>query len=1256
MSELTPFVPRLLLDWQAEETGSMWREVDGTLVFMDISGFTAMSERLSKKGKVGAEEVTDIINATFTDLLRVAYEVEGSLLKFGGDALLLFFEGDQHALRACYAAAEMRSALQSRGRIQTSAGSVSLQMSVGINSGEFQFFLVGSSHRELILTGPEATWTVLMESAAGVGEILLSPSTAMVVGDSYLGAEKSGGRLLRSFPDRTTRPDITSISTDVDVSRFIPTSIRGYLEGGGGDPEHRQVTVSFIRFGDLDGLMLEVGIEEVASRLGELITTVQAAVDEYEICFLGTDIDRSGGKIILTAGAPEAHEDDEERMLRAVRRLAGRGCEIDLSIGVHTGHVFAGAIGPFYRRTYTVMGDAVNTAARVMTNAPSREILATWDVLDLSNTEFETKEMPPLQVKGKREPLITYSVGHPLARRRKTRRDLPLFGRQKELAALLDSAEQAAFGKGATVSLVGPAGIGKSRLIEELLTTSALPSVVGTCEQYQAAVPYFLVRQILEQILGIEIQDEDSARQDKLTRSIESRAPHLVAWMPLIAVPLDLEIDLTPDVEGLDDEFRKERLGQVVVNLASALKPEPTIWVIEDADWMDEASKDLIRRMAELTEGGCWLFCITSRDPLDELIGPSASVIHLEPLSHEAAIALARAAANKPLLPQHADILARRAGGHPLFVEELAQAGDEEVINLERLPETVEKAIAARIDDLTPFDRRLLRNMSIMGREIDLELVANITPEVPRPGLQRTLKRLSSFIEVEDGTARFKAALYRDVAYEGLPYRKRRALHERIGTLIEVRSENPEDHSEVLSMHFHQAFEFSKSWRYSLAAASRAEKKFALVGAVSFYRRATECARRLPIPPEEVASVWESLGVVLKDTGQFAEASDAYRRARKMTTARIARARLNLREGYVQERLGRYVSALRWFGKGLRLLDGSDLANEEESVRTELLTSTAEVRYFQGKIEAAIRVAREALQQAERIGDRLSMGRAYYILNNAYNYLRDVRAKEYGELALQIFKEERNLKLEANVLNNLGIGAYFRGEWNEALRLYRESKEAIEKTGHVLGGAVAANNMAEILSDQGRLDEAERMFEEALSTMRATAHSRMIYGILGNLGRAAARAGSHREAAGLLEESLAGFRQLGDEFNVSITEARVAENFLLEGRSAEALELVERLIATNPAGLGPMLHRIAGDAQLQMGRLGQAREHLDESLSNARTAQDEYETALGLEALGRLAALAGEDPSPYQHEAGRILQILGVRTAPATPLKQTGAG
>ncbi|MGH2728176.1 MAG: adenylate/guanylate cyclase domain-containing protein, partial [Actinomycetota bacterium] len=235
---LRPYLPRILIQWLAEDPEGTHRRIDGSIAFVDISGFTRLSERLARRGKVGAEELADAIGTCFARLLGVAYGNGGGLIKFGGDALLLLFTGPDHPVKAARAAVGMRRALREIGSISSAAGRVRLRMSVGVHSGSFDFFLTGASHRELIITGPAASETVLMESTADAGEIVVSSATAAALPPGVVGDAKGPGFLLRKEPGgiSAARPDPESSVGVDELLMAIPAAIREQVLAGLNEP------------------------------------------------------------------------------------------------------------------------------------------------------------------------------------------------------------------------------------------------------------------------------------------------------------------------------------------------------------------------------------------------------------------------------------------------------------------------------------------------------------------------------------------------------------------------------------------------------------------------------------------------------------------------------------------------------------------------------------------------------------------------------------------------------------------------------------------------------------------------------------------------------------------------------------------------------------------------------------------------------------------------------------------------------------
>ncbi len=248
---LTPYVPRLVIDWLHEQPEVPYRAIDGTGVFADISGFTNLTERLARRGRAGAEEMGDVLNLVFEQLLSAAYEFGAGLVKWGGDAVFLLYDGPEHAARACRSALEMQAVIAKAGRVETSSGVVRLRISIGIHSGLLDFLLVGNRFRELIVTGPAATAVAQMEKAAEATEIVVSPATADQLGAAgYQRPDrtKGGGLLLTVAPDVARWPNRDSVVPSIDLSVAFSAPLRDHLLSGTVENEHRSVTVAFLEF------------------------------------------------------------------------------------------------------------------------------------------------------------------------------------------------------------------------------------------------------------------------------------------------------------------------------------------------------------------------------------------------------------------------------------------------------------------------------------------------------------------------------------------------------------------------------------------------------------------------------------------------------------------------------------------------------------------------------------------------------------------------------------------------------------------------------------------------------------------------------------------------------------------------------------------------------------------------------------------------------------------------------------------------
>ena len=874
------YVARMLQQHLVDDPSAKSWDSDGSAVLVDISGFTKLSEALARKGREGAEQITELIGNIFELMLSVAYDAGGSLLKFGGDSLLLWFEGEGHAPRACRATILMREVLREAGAVELPAASVTLRMSQGVHSGRFHFFAVGSSHLELLPVGPAWSRLVAIQHGADADEVLVSAETAALLPGECVDGPKGPGLLLRQEPPgytetmpRKARPHMSPET----VAHCLPPAIRTHVMAGGGIPEHRPVTIAFIRFEGTDALIEQHGAPAAADALHRLIVAVEAIAEEQGVSFLASDVDADGGKLILTGGAPKATGNDEERMLLALRKIISSELPIPVRIGVHRGAVFAGDIGPFYRRTYTVMGDAVNLAARLMARAEPGHIYATADVLDRSNTLFESSRLEPFAVKGKAEPVQAWSVGRAQSSkaRQVSSQRLPLTGRNAELGVIRKAFASARSGAGRLIEVVGDSGIGKTRLLEALRDAAVgLNKQHATCEAYTASAPYAVWSELLREYMKFGREDPEIVIVERLREEVVKSAPDLAPWLPLIAVAFGLEVAATPEVEMLAQANRRAKVHESVARFLAAMMPEPQLIEIENAHHMDEASAELLSYLTGEIGVRPWLFAV-ARQGSSGFVAPQAETVvrlELKPLAPQDALRLAQLATQQTPLAGHVlEVVATRSGGNPQFLRDLLQ----KVVDsggVADLPDSAEAAAMAQIDSLSREDRDVVRHAAVFGLTFHPRMLAWFAGEdefsAPAPAVWDRLGDL--FDQESDGYLRFRRTLLREAAYEGLPYRLRRKLHGAIATHLEEELDYPEDMAGILSLHYFEAGEYRPAWHYATAAARRAEGVYAYVEAAGLYSRALEAGSKLTdLGQQELAGAQQAMGDAWYRAGEF---------------------------------------------------------------------------------------------------------------------------------------------------------------------------------------------------------------------------------------------------------------------------------------------------------------------------------------------------------------------------------------------------
>lgn len=1220
----------------ATEPGNRHIAVSGSMLSADISGFTALSERLASKGRAGAEELTDLINTCFEALIGAAERHGGEVLKFGGDAILVLFRSADHPVRAATAGIEMQQALGRLGR----ARRAKLTMTVGVHNGDFDLYLAGSGHRELLVTGRHATEVIRLEGEAAQGETRISASLAAELPEDLFDPLVAGDFLLLG-PIPGLEPIAPPTPPPTDYHRLVTPNVAKELSAidqlGG---EHRVAATGFVLVQGVRALVAAQGFDGTTEAFGHLVDQIYAICDGYDVTPLHTDVAEDGLKFVLCAGAPVNVGSIADGLALAACEIATIDSPLILRQGLQIGRCFAGFLGAAHRRAYTLMGDAVNTAARMLGPAGDRDVVAVQDLTDITRTLFRTEALPPLKVKGKSEPITAHKVLGPSSDVR-TGRDLgPLIGRDAESELISDVVAR----RHGVVEFVGTAGMGKTRLMghAEVSAIEAGFAVFRSgSNPYATAKPYGVVASTLERVLDLDHSLDPVRAGNRLRDRIEQAAPELLPSLEALAIPLGAEVPNSGQFEGLDAKYQREMVHRSISDLVRTLHPHGLVLIIEDLHWIDDASADALSYLARRVEDHNLVIFATRRP--EGIFAFDAEVEHvssieLAVLSAEAIQEIANRSASRALSDHELQSVVRRAAGNPLFAVEVAAA----IADTEggEIPDSVESVIAGRLDRATPHARQILRVLAVWGDEFELSAVEPLMRELDIAADVRSLDVDGIIEERSPGVWGFTHALHREVAYEGLPYKRRKQFHRAIGSHLEAEAADPLAIAPILSVHYDRGGQHDRAWLYCREAGDQAQKQLAQVEALDAYRRALNAGRHVDIPNAELADTAIKLGDSAEHAGEYEAARWAYKRARKLVPPQDRAYLSTFRKlGQLDEREGRYARAQRWYRRGMK----AALEVQPRPDRGEWLLLTiamAGTEFRRGRVRQAWDLAKPLAE--DKRAPALVRMRACYLLQLTGTYLNHEEAPRYGELGLELVDVVRDAVLHGNLVNNLGIAEYFGGRWDAAADLYEETYRLAEGAGDVLGAVLALNNLGEIRSDQLRFSEARRFFDDGLRRAKAANAALSIYVLEANRGRLATRLGEFDEAELLLTTALVGFTEIESASFVLDTEIRMTELLAARGDWAEAdAEAARLLLAAAERGAGAAetvpLIRIRAAAAEATGNRDAAVELLHEAWRTAEDAGIRYQRAMALLELSEF-----EPDEPHKAAAIELFKALGV--------------
>ena len=1201
----------------------------GAALFADISGFTPLTEALvlDLGPQRGAEVLAHHLNIVYDALIAQLHDYGGSVIGFSGDAVTCWLDGDDGA-RATTCALLMQRAMSGLAAVTTPSGrTVRLAMKAAVATGPVRRFLVGDPAIQVaeVLAGAIMERLAAAEHWAVAGEVVLDPAAASALGEraqvAALRVDEESGQCftvvagLADPPPPCPWPALADDTLPVDLVRsWLVPAVQERLLAGQGEflAELRPAVALFLRFGGLD----YDRDDAAGAKLDAYLRWVQRGLAIYDGTFLQLTIGDKGSYLYAAFGAPRAHEDDAARAAAAalILRETPEDCGfIDaVQIGLGWGRMRTGAYGGHTSRTYGVLGDAVNLAARLMQAATPGQILASREVRRGAGDDFRWGDMPSLRVKGKAEPVaigeLRGRVGSTI-RLHEPRYELPMVGRRAELALALERLGEAQSGQGRIVALIGEAGLGKSRLVAEIVrlaTEQGVPGHGGECPAYGANVGYLVWRAIWRGLFGIGAEDSPEEVAAAARAALATLDPELLPRLPLLGPVLGAALPDNDLTAAFDAKLRKTSLEALLVACLRTLAGRgPLLLVLEDCHWLDDLSHDLLEAIGRAVAGLPVLIVMTYRPPQAERLQASrvSSLPHFTPVPLGDLPAGDAEQLIRQRFRQHygasvavpevlIERITARAQGNPFYIEELLNdlrdkgiaPGDAAAVARLDLPSSLHSLILTRIDRLVERQRVTLKVASVVGRVFQARALLGALPALDTLGRIDAdldeLRRLDLVpLEREDPelTYLFKHIVTQEVAYESLPFATRETLHGRLADFLERGGQGTAPPVELLAFHYGRSDNAPKKREYLLKAGAAAQAAYANAAAAEYYRAV------LPLLPEaEQAAVLLRLGQVHELTGQWDEADGCYRRA-------LARA-----SDYGDRAL--VARAQRAMGELLRKRGAYDAAAEQ------------------------LTLARAGFEAA---GDEAGVGEAlHYAGSLAAQRGNFEAARESYTTSLAIRRRLNDLPRIASLLNNLGIVARYQGDLVTARMLHEEGLAIRRSLGDRWAIANSLNNLGNVALDEGQLAESRARLEEATQLQREVGDPWALANSLNNLANVARAQGAFAAAHALYRESLLINRDLDDRWALAYLLEDVAVLRTCEGDAQGALILAGGATALRAAIGAP--RSSAEEEKLARG-LTAARECLDEQTQGLLLARGQ---ALPLgqmldETLGGLATADG---------------------------------
>lgn len=957
------------------------------------------------------------------------------------------------------------------------------------------------------------------------------------------------------------------------AKRYLPTGVIEKLsrEEGGLWGERRDVTVLFADLCNYTALSESFDPELVYGMLNAILDVVVKEIHHFE----GVVNQFRGDGLMATFGLPLAHENDPERAVHAALNMQNAlrslnreiesqlGVTVQMRVGINHGEVIAGSIGSKDRRDFTIVGSAVNLAARLEGAAEPDSVIVSEAVHSRTHRIFDYQAQPPLTLKGIVDPVDNWLVlgqkERPASVRGLEGLSARMIGRDEELATLRAAAEKlATSGTGWLILITGEAGIGKSRLTTEFKTAlidEPITILEGACQAHTTATAYSVFTHLLENALGLP-GSGGQTRREALDDWLLAQVPGRASTLGLLLAHL-LGLPLTEDESSVLQYLEPSQLQQQVFMavrdvLIHITEQQAAVLVLEDLHWIDSTSLELLSFLVPLVEQAPLIFYTVSR-PLEgpavprlKEMGPARLsdrflLIELEPLSARQIDALLADLLTSPAFSDELrQTILERAGGNPFFLEEfvrmlidrgfialeersgeidrwvVAQAVDFEEL---RVPQTLQELIMTRVDRLALGPQQTLVCASVLGQNFDRSLLAEVMEPEHRTSLEAHLRSLYAYGFIfprpeMEGSYTFRHVATQEAVYASLVSERQREIHRRAGWGLErLFADRLDEYVEQLAYHYSRSGVAAKAVTYLTQAAVRDARRYANDEALQHFDKALARLPSLPLESQFpfALQIAEGRGDIYLLVGRYVQARQEYWRglgmlhgSRLQTFDLTQSLGMKRKMGVCHERQGDYAQAMLWYQLALSDVRLDENPSPEHRLKVALLYSDVGwLHWLRSELDEAETWLGKSLELLQDTDHRSEIASIHNRMGGLWFRRGDLaRAAEEVAASVALYEEIGDLQGMARGYANLGVLAERQGRLPQAAEHFQRSLEVHERTGWVQGETIASCNLGVVYTNLGRLEQAQRYLSQSLQGALVTADSLNAARAHMNLGRA----------------------------------------------------------------------------------------------------------------------------------------------------------